>query len=289
MEYIAHIATMAGIYVILVVGLNLAVGYAGIPAMGQSAFLCIGAYASTLLSLNAGVSPWVSLLAACLLAGAAGWLMIATVSRLSGDFLALATFAFAVIAHSVASNWTSMTRGPMGIPGIPPFQVFGYAMHTAWAFLPLVIVASAGTVWVAVRLVHSPFGRVLQGIRESEIVTMSLGRDVRVLKQKVFVVAACLAGLAGALYAHYISYIDPSSFTALESITILLMVVFGGLGSISGSVLGACVLVLLPELLRFIGLPDALAAPMRQMLYGAALVVLMVLRPNGLLGRFRWN
>lgn len=289
MEYIAHIATMAGIYVILVVGLNLAVGYAGIPAMGQSAFVCIGAYTSTLLALHAGVSPWVCLLAACLLAGAVGWLVIATVSRLSGDFLALATFAFAVIANSVASNWTDVTRGPMGIPGIPPFQFFGYAMHTAWAFLPLVILASAGTVWIAVRLVDSPFGRVLQGIRESETVTMSLGRDVGAFKQKVFVVAACTAGLAGALYAHYISYIDPSSFTALESITILLMVVFGGMGSILGSMMGACVLVLLPELLRFVGLPDALAAPMRQMLYGAALVVLMVLRPNGLLGRFRWN
>ncbi len=289
MEYLAHIAAMAGIFVIITVGLNLAVGYAGIPAMGQSAFFCIGAYASALLALKVGLSPWLTLLIAPLLAGTAGWLVSLTASRLKGDFLALATFGFAVVVHSVAANWLTLTRGPMGLPGIPPFAVGGFQISTAWIFLPLVVLVATGALIVARRLVVSPFGRVLQGIREDETVSMSLGRDIGAFKQKIFTVSACFAGMAGVLYAHYISYIDPSSFTALESITILLMVVLGGMGSLMGSVLGASVLVALPELVRFVGLPSTVAAPLRQMIFGGLLVGLMLLRPRGLLGKFRWS
>ena len=289
MEYLVHILVMAGFYVILTVSLNLAVGYTGIPAMGQSAFFCVGAYASSLLALKFGVSPWATLIFASLIAGVAGWFVSLTASRLAGDFLALATFGFAVVIHSIATNWTSLTRGPMGLSGIPAFQLFDLQIDTAWEFFPLVALASIFTIFTTRRVVCSPFGRVLQGIRESELVTLSLGRDAARYKQTVFAFAAFFAGLAGVLYAHYISYIDPSSFTPLESFTILLMVVFGGMGSILGSVIGALVLVLLPEGLRFLGLPSAVAAPVRQMLYGIVLVMLMLVRPQGIMGKFKWR
>jgi len=289
MDYLGHIFAMAGIYVILTMSLNLIVGYAGLPAIGHSAFFCVGAYASSLLALNAGISPWLGILGSATIAAAFGWVVSLSAARLAGDYLALATFGFAVVTHSVARNWIELTRGPMGLPRIPPFCLFGFRLDTAWLFLPLVVVVCLVTYLVSWRMVESPFGRVLQGIREDETVTASLGKNVSQYKRYVFVVAALFAGIAGALYAHYITYIDPSSFTPMESLAILLMVVFGGMGSLTGSMLGATILVFLPELLRFMGLPGAVAAPLRQMIYGALLVALMLVRPQGLLGKFKWR
>jgi branched-chain amino acid transport system permease protein len=289
MEYLAHILALAGIYAILTISLNLIVGYAGLPAMGHSAFFCLGAYTSSLLALNAGLSPWIGILCAAGMAAALGWLVSLSATRLAGDFFALASFGFAVVIHSVVRNSVDLTRGPMGLTGIPPFRFFGWTLDTAWGFLPLAVVVCGFTFFVSQRLVVSPFGRILQGIREDETATASLGKNVQHYKCSVFVVGAFFAGMAGSLYAHYIAYIDPSSFTPLESLTILLMVVFGGMGSLAGSLVGATVLVLLPELLRFMGLPSSVAAPLQQMIYGALLVILMLVRPQGLLGKFKWR
>jgi branched-chain amino acid transport system permease protein len=138
-------------------------------------------------------------------------------------------------------------------------------------------------------VVQSPFGRILRSIREDEIASQALGKDTARYKLIVFMIGAFFAGIAGSLYAHYITFIDPSSFTVMESITILLMVIFGGMGSIPGSIVGATVLVVLPELLRFLGMPSSIEAPTRQMIYGLLLVILMIKRPQGLLGRYRFR
>lgn len=289
MEYLIHILVMGGLFVILTVSLNLVLGFAGLPAMGQSAFFCVGAYASALACLHFGLSPWITLFLAAGLAAGAGWMVSLTASRLAGDFLALATFGFAAMTHSLAINWSGVTRGPLGLSGIAPFTFFGQGLDTPLAFFPLVAVCCCVSVVVVRRLVHSPFGRIIQGMRESATITVSLGVDVGRYTRTVFTVGAFFAGLAGALYAHYITYIDPTSFTPMESVTILLMVVFGGMGSISGSIVGAIVLVLLPEALRFMGLPSSTAAPIRQMVYGGLLVALMLARPSGLLGRYKWQ
>jgi branched-chain amino acid transport system permease protein len=143
------------------------------------------------------------------------------------------------------------------------------------------------TAFVIGRVVNSPFGRILRGIREDEIATAAMGKDVNRHKVLVFMIGAFFAGIAGSLYAHYITFIDPSSFAIMESIMILLMVVFGGMGSIRGSFVGAAILVILPELLRFIGMPSSIAAPMRQMIYGLLLIILMLKRPQGILGKYR--
>jgi len=283
MEYLLHILIIAGIYIILTLSLNLIVGYTGLPALGHAAFFCIGAYTSSLLALNMGLSPWIGLLIGACVAALSGIVIGYPAVRLKGDYLALATFGLGVIIYSIAKNWVSLTRGPMGLPGIPGFSIFGFHLSEIWSYLLLVLVFVIITVFIIRRVVNSPFGRILRSIREDEIASKALGKDTTKHKLLVFVIGAFFAGIAGSLYAHYITFIDPSSFTVMESITILLMVIFGGMGSISGSIAGAVILVVFPELLRFLGMPSSIAAPMRQMIYGLLLVVLMIKRTQGIM------
>lgn len=289
MEYYLHIMVIVGIYTILAFGLNLVLGYTGLPMFGHAAFFCVGAYASALLALQAEVSPWLGLLAGAALAGALGMVVALPSLRLKGDYLALATFGFAVVVHAVAKNWTWLTRGSRGLPGIPTFSVFGYHLENRWAYLLLIAVMVLLAHFFMKRIVTSPFGRVLRGIREDEIAALAMGKRTGKYKVYVFIVAAAWAGAVGSVYAHYMSFISPSSFTVMESIVIILMVVFGGMGSLGGSFVGALVLIGLSELLRFIGMPSSVAGPLRQMIYGLVLVVLMIKRPQGLWGRFAWK
>lgn len=289
MEYLLHILIIAGIYIILTLSLNLIVGYTGLPALGHAAFSCIGAYTSSLLALNLGLTPWVGLIVGACLAGLAGVIIGYPAVRLKGDYLALATFGLGVIIYSIAKNWVSLTRGPMGLPGIPGFSIFSFHLSEIWSYLLLVLVFVVITIFIINRIVSSPFGRILRSIREDEIASQAFGKDTVKHKLLVFVIGAFFASIAGSLYAHYITFIDPSSFTVMESITILLMVIFGGMGSIQGSIVGAVILVVFPELLRFIGMPSSIAAPMRQMIYGLLLVVLMLKRPQGIMGAYRFK
>jgi len=289
MEYLLHILIIAGIYIILSLSLNLIVGYTGLPALGHAAFSCVGAYVSSLLALNLGFSPWIGLIIGAFTAILLGVVIGYPCLRLKGDYLALATFGFGVIVYSIAKNWVSLTRGPMGLPGIPRFSILGFELDPLWSYLVLVSILVLITIFVLRRVVDSPFGRVLRSIREDEIASEALGKDTARYKLIVFMIGAFFAGIAGSLYAHYITFIDPSSFTVMESITILLMVIFGGMGTIHGSVVGATVLVAFPELLRFLGMPSSIEAPTRQMIYGLLLVILMIGRPQGLLGRYRFR
>ncbi len=289
MEYLLHILVISGIYVILTLSLNLIVGFTGLPSMGHAAFSCIGAYTSSLLALNMGLSPWIGLLVGACVAALSGILIGYPSVRLKGDYLALTTFGLGVIIYSIAKNWVSLTRGPMGLPGIPGFSIFGFQLSEIWSYLLLVLVFVMITIFVIRRVVNSPFGRILRSIREDEVASEALGKNTTKYKLLVFIIGAFFAGIAGSLYAHYITFIDPSSFTVMESITILLMVIFGGMGSISGSVVGALILVVFPELLRFVGMPSSIAAPMRQMIYGLLLIVLMLKRPQGIMGKYRFK
>jgi len=286
MEYLIHILVIAGIYIILTLSLNLIVGYTGLPALGHAAFSCIGAYTSSLLALRFGISPWIGVFAGGVFGALLGIIIGYPSIRLKGDYFALATFGFGIIVYSIAKNWVSLTRGPMGLPGIPSFSLFGYEITKTWQYFIIVLVFALITLFILRRIVNSPFGRVLKSIREDEIASETLGKNTTKYKLMVFVIGAFFAGIAGSLYAHYITFIDPSSFTVMESITVLLMVIFGGMGSISGSIVGATVLVIIPELLRFLGMPSSIAAEVRQMIYGLLLVVLMIKRPQGLLGKY---
>lgn len=236
-----------------------------------------------------GYSPWIGLIIGACFAAVSGIVIGYPAVRLKGDYLALATFGLGVIIYSIAKNWVSLTRGPMGLPGIPGFSILGFKLSELWSYLILVIIFAVITVFILNRIVNSPFGRILRSIREDEIASQAMGKDVVKHKLLVFVIGAFFAGIAGSLYAHYITFIDPSSFSVMESITILLMVIFGGMGNIKGSVVGAILLVLFPELLRFIGMPSSIEAPTRQMIYGLLLVILMLKRPQGIMGAFKFK
>ena len=288
MDYLLHILVIAGIYIILTLSLNLIVGYTGLPSIGHGAFSCVGAYISALFALRLGWSPWLGLIMGACVAALLGIVIGIPSLRLKGDYLALATFGLAVIVYSVAKNWVSVTRGPMGLPGIPRYSLFGLSLDSILSYLLLVAIFVLITIFVLRRVVNSPFGRVLTSVREDEIASEAMGKNTAKHKLLVFIIGAFFAGIGGSLYAHYITFIDPSSFTVMESITILLMVIFGGMGSIAGSVVGATVLVFFPELLRFLGMPSSIAAPMRQMIYGLLLIILMIWRPKGLLGKYKF-
>jgi branched-chain amino acid transport system permease protein len=289
MEYLIHILIITGIYIILTLSLNLIVGFTGLAALGHIAFACIAAYTSSLLALSFGISPWIGLLIGAILASILGMIIGFPSLRLKGDYLALATFGLGIIVYSIAKNWVSLTRGPMGLPGIPQFSIFGYEISTVWSYLILILIFVFITYLAIRNITSSPFGRILKGIREDEIATLAMGKDVNKYKLIVFVVGAFFAGIAGSLYAHYITFIDPSSFTVMESIAVLLMVVFGGMASLGGSFVGASILIIFPEFLRFLGIPSSIAAPTRQMIYGLLLIILMVWRPQGLMGRFKFK
>ena len=287
MEYVLHILIIIGIYIILTLSLNLVVGFTGLPSLGHAAFYCTGAYVSALATKELGLSPWFGLVLGALSAMILGIIIGLPSLRLKGDYFALATFGFAIIVYSIIKNWVSLTNGSMGLSGIPQYSFYNGVLSGKIVFFIIVSVLSSFTIIIISRITNSPFGRILRSIREDETASKILGKETFKYKISAFCISAMFAGIAGSLYAHYISFIDPSSFTVMESITILLMVILGGMGSVFGSVVGAVTLVLFPEILRFIGLPSPVAAQIRQVIYGLLLIILMIKKPFGVFGRYR--
>lgn len=289
MSYAYHILTMVGLYVILGLSLNLVLGFGGMLSLCHAAFYGIGAYAFSLLVVKAGWPFLGALPSAVLLTAFLAFLVGVVSLRLRGDFFVLATLGFQTIVFTILYNWVDLTRGPYGISGISRPEIFGLRFEETWANL-LIVAALAAVVWfVVLRLTRQPFGRTLQAIRDDEIAAQSLGKDTIAFKRTAFTIGGALAAVAGALFAGYASYIDATSFTLDESVFILCVVIIGGTGNLRGPVLGAVVLVLLPEMLRFLGLPDAVAANLRQIIYGLLLVLMMRFRPQGIAGRYAFD
>lgn len=286
MEYLLHILILIGIYVILSVSLNLITGYSGLLSIAHAAFYGVGAYVAALLALKFHSPFLANILCAVILSGLLGALLGIPSLRIRDDYFAIATFAFQVITFSVMNNWISFTGGPMGLPGIPQPAIFGWEINNHYEFLFLISLLCIITLWIAHKIVTSPFGRVLKAIREDEVFAQAMGKNVASYKVLIFVIGACMASVAGVMYAYYISFIDPTSFTIMESIFIISIVIIGGAGNIWGSVLGAAALVILPEALRFLGMPSSIAANMRQIIYGALLVIFMLFRPQGFIGEY---
>jgi len=284
-----HILILIGIYVILSVSLNLIAGYAGLLSIAHAAFYGVGAYVAALMALNLHSTFLVNIICAVIVSGLLGALVGIPSLRIRDDYFVIATFAFQVITFSILNNWVSFTGGPMGLPGIPQPTIFGLQVSSHLGFLIFIALFCALTLWVTRRIVRSPFGRVLKAIREDEVFAQTAGKNVAAYKIIVFVVGAGMAAVAGVMYAYYISFIDPTSFTVMESIFIISIVIIGGTGSLWGPVAGAVVLVLLPELLRFLGLPSSVAANLRQIIYGGLLVAFMMWRPRGFLGEYAFH
>lgn len=289
MNYLLHILIMISIYTILSLSLNLPVGYTGLLSLAQAAFYGIGAYAVTLFMMQAGINFFVAIVLAIILSAILSLLVSYPSIRLRGDYFILASLAFQVIIFTILYNWIDLTRGPYGIPGIPRPELFGIIFDSLPKFFALSGGMAIGVLLIAKRLYFSPFGLVLKAIREDELSAISIGKNVRKFKILAFAINSGLAAIAGALYAVYVTYIDPTSFNLEESIFILSVVIVGGSGNLKGPIIGTLLMILLPEGLRFLGIPDNVAANVRQIIYAMILILLMRFRPQGLAGEYSFE
>lgn len=289
MDFVFHIMILVCIYTVLSISLDLIAGHAGLISLAQAAFYGLGAYTSALMTTRIGASFSLGIFAGLVVATLISFIVSVPSLRLRDDYFVLATFAFQMVIVSVLNNWINVTRGPLGVPGIPEPIIFGITIQSRVTFLLLFATAAVAAYIICAYVSRSPFGRVLRAIREDEMVAKSAGKNTVRFKIFAFAIGSALAALAGSLYTHYVTYIDPSSFTVMESILVLSMIIVGGAGSLWGPLVGAVVLVVLPEILRFIGLPSSVAANIRQIIYGGLLVVFMMWRPQGLLGEYAFR
>lgn len=285
MEFAYSIAIFLLIYVILASSLNLIVGHTGLLSLSHAAFYGIGAYASAIIALRLGWSFPLSVLAGAILAGAVAAVLALPLIRLRGDYFVLGSLGFQIIIFDVLYNWDAVTNGPWGLEGIPPPDIFGMRVRADIDYLFAYAPLTAICVFIAHRAARAPFGRVLNAIREDEGAATALGKDVRWFRIRAFALASALAAVAGAMYAHYVTYIDPTTFTFLESVYILSLMVIGGAGNTRGPILGAAVLVVLPELLRFVDLPSTFESNVQAMIYGILLIGFCLFCPKGLMGK----
>jgi branched-chain amino acid transport system permease protein len=276
-DYNLHVSNLFMFYAICVLGLNILVGYTGQFSLAQAAFFGIGAYVATLCVLDLHLPHGVAIVAAGLCTGAFGILLGLPTLRLSGGYLAIATVAFGETIRLVMLNWVRVTRGSSGIRGIPAFRVFGYEFLTLKSQFYLTLFFFALCVWIYTRMIHSHVGRVFTAIRENEPAARAMGINTLYYKVLAFASSSFLCGIAGGLYAFTIRFISPDSFVASESIAMLSMVVIGGVGTISGAIIGALLLTFLPEWLRSMG-------DYRLLLFGSLLVVMMLFMPDGIVG-----
>jgi branched-chain amino acid transport system permease protein len=278
---------MINIYIILTTSTNLLVGMTNLLSLGQAALYGIGAYLAVfaLMVLNLSLLP--ALVFVCIGTSLLSLILAYPSLRLRGDYFVLATLGFQLIVFTILYNWVDVTKGPYGIPGIPSPILFGdFSISGIIPFSILSSILAIVVVAIFYKLIHSPFGRALKAVRDDELSIQALGRNVTSLKIWAFVVSSGLIGISGLLYASYVSYIDPTSFNLDEAIFILSAVIIGGTGNIKGPIIGAIFVVVLPELLRFVGLPDSIAANFRQIIYGLMIIILMRMRPQGLAGEY---
>ena len=285
--YLAHFLVMVAIYAILALSLNLLIGYSGIFSLAHAAIYGIGAYASALAALKLGLGFWGGMVVAASAGAFASALVAIPSLRVAGDYYVVASFGLQVVVLAVFMNWTDLTNGHAGLPGIPRPNLFGWVIDQPLEYVFLAAAFAVLTWAVCWRLTNSAFGRVLQAIRDDEIAALAMGKNVVLVKIVIACISSALGAMAGSLYAHYITYINPSSFALHESIFIATLVILGGSERLAGPVVGAFLLLAIPELLKFLAIPDAVAAPMRQIIYGALLVLFMLVRPEGILGRAR--
>jgi len=277
-DYVVDVAVLSGIYIILALGLNVVVGYTGLLNLGFVAYYAIGAYGYALLNTKLGMGFWTALPVSVVLTTLAGFLLAVPALRLKGDYLAIVTLGFGEIVRLVLNNWDSFTRGPNGISGIAPPTLADVVIVKISHYYYLVLFFVILSFFTMRRVEDSKIGRAWIAIREDGIASAAMGINTMLYKLYSNAFGAFWAGLAGCLFAAKMRFVSPESFTFMESVFILCMVIIGGIGSISGVIIGAVVLVFLPEVLRD-------AQMYRMLAVGCGLVFLMVFRPQGLFGR----
>ncbi|MCB1492390.1 MAG: branched-chain amino acid ABC transporter permease [Rhodobiaceae bacterium] len=290
--YLVAVLIQALIFLLLCLGLNLHYGFTGLINFGHVAFYAIGAYASALVTL-AGAPIWVGMLIAIVAGGLSAYPVAILSLRLGSHYLAIVTLAFSEVLRIIIQNEIWLTNGTEGITAIPrPFLDLGVGVGAEPAYLALLVCVNIAAVLVILRLVRSPFGRMIQAIRDSEDAVRAIGKDPARFKLRVLMIGAGLAGLAGAMQAHYVTYISPEGFTPLVTFLVWMAMIMGGTGRISGAVVGSGLLMLVLEGTRF--LRDAMPwisavemASVRLAAVGLALILFTLYRPQGIMGDYR--
>jgi branched-chain amino acid transport system permease protein len=280
--YHLHTLIMAGIFAVLALSLNLLLGYTGQLSLGHTAFFGIGAYATALLTVKLECSPWLGLTAAIALPAAAGWGIGRLALKLRGAYFVLLTISFAGVVSLVSVNWMDLTNGPLGLPGVPPVEIAlpglpAVSLRSKGAYYYLVLAAVAACYLLCLALVRSRVGRAFVALRENETLAASVGIDATHYLVVAALISAGMAGLGGGLYAHYTRFVSPEVFLFSYTVTMVIMVVAGGKGTLAGPVVGAVIFTVLPEALR------AFTSWQWQMLlYGVLLIAVLVFMPRGI-------
>ncbi len=295
-QYVLHVLVVTGIFIVAAISLNLLLGYAGQLSLGHVAFFGIGAYASALVSLgfSVHVTPetvlamepkpvWCGILAAVLAAGACGWFIGRLSFKVRGAYFVIVTISFAEVVRLIALNWVELTQGPMALNNIPPLTLWlpGLGEHVFWKKPEnywLVLSIALVSYVIVRRLVRSRAGRAMVALRENEPLASSVGIDVTRYLVLATVVAAAMAGAAGALYAHYIRIVDPDVFLFIYTVTMVIMVVTGGKGTLAGPVVGGLIFGLMPETLRAFAIPPEV----QWIIYGVLMVLVVFFLPEGI-------
>jgi len=285
--YNLGILNLIGLYVVVVLGLNLFIGFAGQISLGHAAFFGLGAYGSAILTATYGFPAWPAMmLTAAAMAGVALVLGVPTL-RLSGHYLAMATLGFNYVVDSIFIQWDAVTGGPSGLSGVPPLSLGGLTFDSDLKFHYLVWTFALVALTLCLNLVRSGVGRGLAALAADEVAAAALGVDVRRQKISVFILSAVFASVAGSLYAHYFGYVNPDAFSIFKSLDLVIMVVVGGLGSVWGTLFGAAFITILPHGLGFL-------ETYMDIIHGLILVVILIFLPQGFvtglvdLIRIRW-
>ncbi|GAH94483.1 unnamed protein product, partial [marine sediment metagenome] len=267
-SYYLNVLVFVGIYSLITIGLSLLMGYTGQISLGHAAFFGLGAYTSGVLSTKFGVSPWLALLAGIFVTGGIAFLIAAPALKLKGHYLAMATLAFGYIVFIVFNQASSLTGGPSGFGQIPRFRLGNFLLRSDVHYYYLVWTLVIVVLLVSLNIIHSRVGRALRSIHEGELTANIMGVNTAKYKIQVFVLSAVYASLAGSLYAHFITFLNPTPFGFHFSIVLVAMVAVGGMSSVWGAMIGAALLTILPEYLRAFQDYDIL-------IYGSILLLIM--------------
>ena len=285
MEYLFYLLVLVCLYSVLTMTANLLLGYLGILYLAHPAIYGIGAYIFALLVFTDKAGFWTAMIAAGLGSGLAAFLLSLPALRLRSHYIGMTTMAFLVIVNGLLLNLRDVTRGALGIPGIPRPTIFGTTLQTNGQFLIFALVFTTVIGFILYRIVHSPFGNTIEAIREDETAAQTLGKNTIKIKIQTFVITGIIAGLTGAILSSFLAYINPWSFSFDELIRVLAMVIIGGMGSFWGSLAGAAIIVFLPEPLRLIDIDAEQLGAVRLGIYGLIIILVMLLRPFGLFGK----
>lgn len=299
MNYFLHLLIYLSIYSMVALSLNIVIGYCGLFTLAHAGYFAVGSYAYALITLKLGWGFFPSVAAGIGIAVLLSLAISLPSWRFRGDFFVMVSLAVQALLFSLFYNWSSpgkepgtianLTNGPFGLAGIPKPSVLGLKLDSLASVAALSIILAGLCSLFSWMLLDAPWGRLLKAMRDDELAVRGLGKNVRIAKVRAFAIACGMAAVGGAVYASYVSYVDPSSASLDQSILMVCMVIVGGAGNLRGPLVGAFVLLAIPEGLRFVHIPGAVAANVRLMSYGLLLVMMMHFRPQGIAGEYRFE